>query len=455
MPVEYDKAYEQGLDMDKVLPWADVCFFLSLFLKDQHCLVPVVHKPTFSQDVLNRRDRRDEAFRGLLCSIVAYTICQNPISTMTQAYERPRLVTMLHRCSKAADTIRHRQRMTPSLVLLASTILDWITAQAVGNPQVCDIHAAEATRLAHALGLSDANPRNGARMNTIEQQICRRLYWIIYSKDKTDAMSGRPIILHDFEGVAPFPLEVDDDYITTVGYLPQPERKTSYMYGFVTIMRIFQIISQAITKHRSFANVADAGTEEDVDLLVRWIENAQRKLHIILDGLPPSLCTDLNDLSNEEIEPAADINLFGIQQANITITVLCAEFVLLDLRASIRPHEDTRAEREEMARKAYDGLSSIPYEYLASNGESMRGKVLRIILALLSMTPEPINFSQNVWDWWNMVSRVCGVGCCKGSRLTKTQYSRVQFLQVIPDETMLIIDQQQNSAHKPSPHLSV
>jgi hypothetical protein len=28
-----------------------------------------VHKPSFAMDVLNRRDQRDEAFRGLLFSI--------------------------------------------------------------------------------------------------------------------------------------------------------------------------------------------------------------------------------------------------------------------------------------------------------------------------------------------------------------------------------------------------
>ncbi len=49
--------------------------------------------------------------------------------------------------------------------------------------------------------------------------------------------------------------------------------------------------------------------------------------------------------------------------------------------------------------------------------------MLRIILALLHTAAEPVNFSQNVWDWWNM-------------------YSRVQFLQVVPDEGMAILDAQ-------------
>jgi hypothetical protein len=93
----------------------------------------------------------------------------------------------------------------------------------------------------------------------------------------------------------------------------------------------------------------------------------------------------------------------------------------LDFRVHLDPEEDTRAERESLARKAYATLSSVPIEYLASNGESMRGKVLRIVLDLLSMTrSEEANttpmqgedvgdgegaqpFGKDVWDWWNMV----------------------------------------------------
>lgn len=360
LPVDKDVV---GRNLDDVLPWTDVCFFIALFLKEQHCLVPIVHKPTFSQDVLNRRDRDDETFRGLLCSIIAYTICQCPISTMTVNYTKPHLGQILQRCTKAAESIRCRQQRNPSLILLISNVLDWITTGAVGSSAQCDFHVAETTRLAHSLKLTEENPRIAS--NFIETQICRRLYWLIYSKDKTDAMSGRPIILHDFEGRPPLPLDVDDDYITPVGHLPQPERRTSYMVGFVTIARLFQVISQCVARHRAFANL---GETDDGDTL-RWIRSAQENIRSIMDNLPPSLRLNLVDLAEhlDGQEPC----LFAIQQANITITALCAEFALLDFRASLRPEEDTSGEREETAKKAYETLNSIPYEYLASNGESM------------------------------------------------------------------------------------
>jgi hypothetical protein len=53
--------------------WEAVGFFLSLHMRHQHVLTPLVHQPTFARDLLHRRDINDEAFRGLLLSIVAYT----------------------------------------------------------------------------------------------------------------------------------------------------------------------------------------------------------------------------------------------------------------------------------------------------------------------------------------------------------------------------------------------
>lgn len=55
--------------IEAVAAWHDVCFFISLHMRHQHGLMPLVHKPTFAQDVLQRRDKTDETFRGLLCSI--------------------------------------------------------------------------------------------------------------------------------------------------------------------------------------------------------------------------------------------------------------------------------------------------------------------------------------------------------------------------------------------------
>jgi hypothetical protein len=57
------------IQVEAIGTWSEFCFFVSLFMRHQHALVPLIHKPTFAMDVLNRKDQRDEAFRGLLFSI--------------------------------------------------------------------------------------------------------------------------------------------------------------------------------------------------------------------------------------------------------------------------------------------------------------------------------------------------------------------------------------------------
>ena len=55
--------------IETLMDWQTVNFFLSLYIKHQHHLMPLVHKPTFAQDVLARRDRQDEVFRALILSL--------------------------------------------------------------------------------------------------------------------------------------------------------------------------------------------------------------------------------------------------------------------------------------------------------------------------------------------------------------------------------------------------
>jgi hypothetical protein len=55
--------------IETVLKWPVVIFFLALYTKHQHHLMPLVHKPTFAQDVLSRKDRHDEVFRAVLLSL--------------------------------------------------------------------------------------------------------------------------------------------------------------------------------------------------------------------------------------------------------------------------------------------------------------------------------------------------------------------------------------------------
>lgn len=69
----------------------------------------------------------------------------------------------------------------------------------------------------------------------------------------------------------------------------------------------------------------------------------------------------------------------------------------------------------------------MPLECLASNGESMRGKVLRVILALLNATHEGA-LGEGLWDWWNMVSFRMTAGADSSTRAYSSSSSCRRFL---------------------------
>jgi hypothetical protein len=57
------------LSIEDVTDWSTITFFASLYLKYNHALSPIVHKPTFAHDLATRRDKTDRQFRSLLLGL--------------------------------------------------------------------------------------------------------------------------------------------------------------------------------------------------------------------------------------------------------------------------------------------------------------------------------------------------------------------------------------------------
>lgn len=141
---------------------------------------------------------------------------------------------------------------------------------------------------------------------------------------RTNALNGHTIALPDYEGIPPFPLEVDDEYITHESIHPQPSTRQSFMSGFIVISRIFQILSQTLMRQRTLRINPSAGPDRTA--LLFWIEETTSQLRGIMDSLPPKLRHDY------VVPPAGagvDHSLYATQQANIQITALCLELSLV------------------------------------------------------------------------------------------------------------------------------
>ncbi|GHJ88004.1 hypothetical protein NliqN6_4406 [Naganishia liquefaciens] len=395
--------------IEDVTSWSSISFFISLHLRYQHCIMPILHKPTFNSDLALRLDRKDEQFRAFLLSLVAYVICQVPRSKMIGYFTQQELEALQSRCRAASRLLQDRQRTCNTLTRICTYILDYFYSQTVGDTITATMLLSQGARLAYCLGLHEPTPvgANGEKIDHVALQLRRRIFFQLYNTDKTDASSGMQILMNDFEGVPPYPLCVDDELITTEGNLPQPVNRPSYMTGFVANVQLMQILSECMRRHRTYQT---APMDTDVYAVLMWIERAQTQMRQIIQNLPDVLGPNPPQGTTA---PSDQTEVFATQRANLLITAVSAEFALLDLKAMADPNHDIAPERELVGREMYSLLSSIPVEHLAANGESMRGKVLRIIIALLSNSASPEFWNQHVRDWWEI-------------------YSKVQFVQMIP-----------------------
>jgi hypothetical protein len=133
---------------------------------------------------------------------------------------------------------------------------------------------------------------------------------------RTNALNGHPIHIHDIDGVPSLPVEVDDDHITEEVIIPQPKSRVSYMMGFGTISNLFRVVAQCLVRHRTWQNNREAGPTKEV--LLAWITQAADSVRSLAAKHSPA------------VSGATSIQHFtGLQHANVQITSLCAEFVLV------------------------------------------------------------------------------------------------------------------------------
>lgn len=128
--------------------------------------------------------------------------------------------------------------------------------------------------------------------------------------------------MHDYEGVPPMPLEVDDEYITPQGYLPQPPSQPSTMTGFANSCRLFVIMSQCLFRHRMHCHLLCRS--EHPSVVLAWVEDNRTELDNIIKGLSGPWKSEPDNVKNDE-----ERLVFGTQRANILITATSLHFALV------------------------------------------------------------------------------------------------------------------------------
>jgi hypothetical protein len=124
------------------------------------------------------------------------------------------------------------------------------------------------------------------------------------------------MLVNDFQGVCSYPEAIDDDFITSQGFFPQPPSRTSLLAGFVAVSKLFRVLSESFFHHRCILSELQTITAE-------WTVAAEERVHGILRDLPAAI-QDPTTVAQE-----ANRQVFATQRANILITVAIVKFSLV------------------------------------------------------------------------------------------------------------------------------
>ena len=230
--------------------------------------MPIVHQPSFSHDLISRRDERDGDFLSFVLSLTAYTLIQCPRSVIPSPWPFYRkLHQICHLTSRRMQLERYSTGEAPTLTHCATLYTTHIYLGSTGRTYAANAIHGELVRTAFSVNLHDETkplpsssgttagaPSGPPQLTEIERQLRRRVYYLIYGSDKTiSVLSDEPISLRDADTVGvEIPVAVDDDQIFPHKIGKQPaERGPSILNGFETVSKLHRVMSELVENLRS------------------------------------------------------------------------------------------------------------------------------------------------------------------------------------------------------------
>ncbi|KAL6900051.1 hypothetical protein GGI43DRAFT_423177 [Trichoderma evansii] len=125
----------------------------------------------------------------------------------------------------------------------------------------------------------------------IQRELRKRIFWTVYSMDVyISTRLGLPIAIHDEDIDQEYPLEMDDEFITTVGVVPMPPGRVSAMIGVNAHTRLLDIIVQ-VMKHIYPIELAKLQGQPDNTYMISYskIRDIEASLQEWIAGLPSAL----------------------------------------------------------------------------------------------------------------------------------------------------------------------
>jgi hypothetical protein len=260
------------------------------------CLVRIVHVPTFYQMLdriyekpLDNLTIEESHFLGLLFSVLALGCMYNNLDNSVA--DKVVYNVSLEEGLKFYRTARSLlQDITDcrDLISLQALLFMILFLQATANLSACYSFVGIALRSALRIGLH--RHLQHEQIDPVEQETRTRVFYVIRQMDiYVSTLLGFPLLLNSDDIDQPFPLEIDDEFITPSGIMQPPHGAPSYFQAFNAHTRLMEILAK-ITKHvypmRGMAKAANDQPKPAYLISYSRIKEIEADLHSWYERLP-------------------------------------------------------------------------------------------------------------------------------------------------------------------------
>lgn len=321
----------QPLDAESIAPWPMLELLIDDFYTYIHPLIPFPHEPTFRRAFENREDKTNPEFLALLASMIGCLVASFPraarlhLKSQRGADLFPRAIVMVEHCRDVALLARGHRLAIKETYTVDDAATCYFLAVAGGytlQGRACRRFLAETISVVRELtfyrsqrsqqvlsgsGLEYETSIQAAPVNHIEDQIGKRIFWVVMVGVRSMVQLGASHSEMPFpppttsEPFPDLPAEVDDGYISATEIRPQPHGTVSQIAGFNAGIRIYMTMNPLVALELSYGIDSISLREQEV-LLAGCIQAAKHAI----DELPSELRLNIDLSPAHEQAPTAD-----------------------------------------------------------------------------------------------------------------------------------------------------
>ncbi|KAF9051141.1 hypothetical protein BDZ89DRAFT_526471 [Hymenopellis radicata] len=267
---------------------------ISIFFAYLQPYMPLLHKPTFLENIRQGVHLKDEAFGSVVLLVLATASRHSQDPRVLHSEDSPR-TSAGWKYFEQVNVVKNAIYHVPTLYDLQLCVLIVVYSLGTSVPQTAWTIVGVGVRFAVEIGVHRRKPE-GHKL-TMEDELRKRAFWILLSLDRTICLFlGRPSILRDEDFDLELPVDCDDEYwiIAPNGEVTfqQPPDKPSSIVFFNQHLKLVEILAfvlrtiYSIKKSRVMLGLTGKDWEQK---LVRDLDSA---LNSWMDQVPDHLRWD-------------------------------------------------------------------------------------------------------------------------------------------------------------------